>query len=267
MSKQQKLSHWIWDGWCILSLIGIWPRFIEPNFLTVTRLSLPIPHLPKTLEGLKILHFSDLHWKSGFSKKMIAKLIKKSEAFQPDLICFTGDFLCRSVLEDKEGLKKLLNNLHSRIGSFAVLGNHDYERFVTINAEGDYGFENSSSADMIKGLQRLFNANPITGHVTKEAKQVNLHDELINLLSETSLQLLHNENRLVSFEDTFINVCGLGEYSLGRCDPEKTFQTYQKDYPGIILSHNPDSIPQLENYPGFLILSGHTHGGQVNLPE
>ena len=53
---------------------------------------------------------------------------------------------------------------------------------------------------------------------------------------------------------------------LGQCRPEKGFEGYQANYPGIILVHNPDGIKTLQDRPGELILSGHTHGGQVYLP-
>ena len=53
---------------------------------------------------------------------------------------------------------------------------------------------------------------------------------------------------------------------LGRFHPEVAFQSYDSDFPGIILTHNPDSISLLQGYPGEVVLCGHTHGGQVNLP-
>ena len=64
----------------------------------------------------------------------------------------------------------------------------------------------------------------------------------------------------------FLNVCGLGEYILGRSLPEIAFRDYDSRYPGIILAHNPDATPHLKNYPGQVILCGHTHGSQINLP-
>ena len=107
MVKKQ-WSEWAWDLWCIVSGIGIWPRYIEPNILRVTRISLPIAHLPFELIGLKILQFSDLHWNHQFSSFLQKKLIHKINALKPDLIVFTGDFLCCSKLENREGLKNTL---------------------------------------------------------------------------------------------------------------------------------------------------------------
>jgi predicted MPP superfamily phosphohydrolase len=52
----------------------------------------------------------------------------------------------------------------------------------------------------------------------------------------------------------------------GNCQPQEAYGDYDMRLPGIILSHNPDSYDVLEHYPGDVLLFGHTHGGQVNLP-
>lgn len=266
MLKKQ-WTEWMWDAWCIVSGIGIWPRYIEPRLLEVNRLVLPIPHLPSEFAGFKILHFSDLHWSDQFSPSLQRKLIRKANALEPDLILFTGDFLCRSKLEKGDGLKKTLGSLKAKIGCFAVLGNHDYERFVTVNVQGDYDVEAPSSAsNIIKGFKRLFQPVCLTKRVSLQAQQVGLHGELIALLNQTPFQLLNNKTLLVSYKGRCINICGLEEYSLGRFNPEAAFKNYDERYPGIILSHNPDTLEILKHYPGNVVLSGHTHGGQVNLP-
>lgn len=258
----------VWDAWCIVSIIGIWPRFIEPQLLSSTQLTLPIHQLPHSLEGTKIVQISDLHWSKGFSKKLADKIRDKTNKFNPDLIFFTGDFLSRSSLEDGEELLDLLKSLKSTAGCFAILGNHDYGRFVTINSKGDYDIDRASAQSPIsKGFYRLLTpAAAPTGIVSPEAKLVEMHQELIELLKRTSFTLLNNESQLIPCKGSYLNVCGLGEYSLGRCDPEQAFKTYDKKYPGIILTHNPDSFPLLEDYPGELLLAGHTHGGQINIP-
>lgn len=267
MSKKRGKIERLWDLWCLLSGIGIWPRYIEPHLLSVSRLTLLIPSLAPALENMTILHLSDLHWGLSFSPLLRSQIIKQTTLIKPDLICFTGDFLCRSQLEDKEGLKTFLNSLKAKIGCFAILGNHDYAQFVTINEEGDYDVDiPSPEAVVAKGIKALFRSVPLTQRITLEAKKVKMHADLIALLKETPFQLLHNETQFVSFQDSGINLCGLGEYTLGQFHPEKAFSSYQSAFPGIILSHHPDTLPLLKAYPGELILSGHTHGGQVNLP-
>jgi predicted MPP superfamily phosphohydrolase len=219
------------------------------------------------LVGLKILQVSDLHWNSQFSSSLQKKLIRKANALKPDLILFTGDFICRSKLENCEGLKQILNALNAKLGCFAVFGNHDYARFVTVSAKGDYDVEApSSSSNITKGFKRLFQPVVLTKRVSEQAAQVGQNKELLALLKETPFRLLNNMTEQVTYHGVSINICGLEEYSLGRFDPSQAFRNYDQRYPGIVLSHNPDTLAILKDYPGDIILSGHTHGGQVNLP-
>lgn len=265
--RRKQLNEWLWDAWCCASVIGIWPRFIEPNLLSVNKLTLTLPSFSPALKGLKFLHFSDLHWDSHFSSSFAKRITSAINAMTPDFIFFTGDFICRAKLENGAGLKDFLNSLKARIGCYAVLGNHDYQEFVTVNPQGDYDVETPSKTSVIKkGFKRLFQAPTLTRQVTRRAASVKKHRELLELLADTPFQVLNNETKVVACDGQWINICGLEEYSLGKCLPSLAFKNYNNTYPGIILSHNPDTFAILQNYPGDLILSGHTHGGQVNLP-
>ncbi len=92
------------------------------------------------------------------------------------------------------------------------------------------------------------------------------NEVLENLIKKTPFKLLKNESKRVPIRNSFLNVTGLEEYVTGKFNPSQAFQNYDKNYPGIVLAHNPDGVPSLLNFPGDIILCGHTHGGQVNLP-
>lgn len=265
INKNNTISQFLWDLWCTVSLIGIWPRFIEPNLISLTRITLPIAGL-KESASLKIVQFSDLHFNLESSDHFLNKLTRKILNESPDVIVFTGDFLCYSKLEEADKLKKFLNNLHAPYGCFAILGNHDYENFVSINENGEYDVINNSASTLTRGFKRLFSKIKLIGKVTDKAKNTNMHPGLLDLIKETPFQLLHNETKVLTIKGIKLNLCGLGEYSLGKCLPEKAFEHYNIESAGIILSHNPDSLSLLKDYPGDIILSGHTHGGQINLP-
>lgn len=266
-SKNKKYTQWLWDIWCTVSIIGIWPRFIEPNLLSITKLNLKIDNLPQELHGLKIVQFSDLHWNKKFSNYFKQKLISKINSLKADLVLFSGDFLSRSQLEDPEGLKTFLNSIQASTGHFAILGNHDYQQFVTVNSKGDYDIENDISHSVLgKGFKRLFSSVKASKKVTQRAKDLKQHHELLQILAQTPFKLLNNNSKLILFNRSFINLSGIGEYMVGQADVKRTFENYDQQYPGIILVHNPDVIPQLKSYPGSIVLAGHTHGGQVNLP-
>lgn len=264
-NKKNTFSQFLWDLWCTVSVVGIWPRFIEPNLISTTRMTLPVSNLEKSA-SLKIVQFSDLHFNLDLKDYFLNKLTRKILNESPDVIVFTGDFLCFSKLQDADKLKKFLNSLHAPFGCFAILGNHDYENFVSINQDGEYDVINNSSSTLTRGFKRLFSKIKLAGSVTDNAKNTNMHAGLSILLEETPFQVLHNQNKILTIKGIKLNLCGLGEYSLGKCLPEKAFEHYNRESAGIILSHNPDSLSLLKDYLGDIILSGHTHGGQINLP-
>ena len=97
---------------------------IEPNFLKVEQISVPIAKLPPKLQGLKIGFMADFHKGRYVSKGDIRKAVKGLMEQSPDLICLGGDFV-----EGKAGnihtCANILGNLEAPLGVYAVLGNHD----------------------------------------------------------------------------------------------------------------------------------------------
>lgn len=261
-----KPLNFIWDFFCISSIIGIWPRFIEPRLLLTSKLELEILGLPKDLHNLKILQFSDLHFSRSFSPFLLSRLVRKINKLAPDIIVFTGDFICHSSFQDKKGLEKFLSSLNAPYGCYAILGNHDYEKGVSISDSGHYDLLEKKHSSLIRAFQRFFKRPPLNKSLGIKVKDIRFHQELLTAIKNTPFTLLHNETAVIPIKNSFLNICGLGEYMLGKCLPEKAFVNYDRRFPGIVLVHNPDAIPLLKEYPGEMVLCGHTHGMQVNLP-
>lgn len=265
-SKSNLAKHILWDLFCLSSIVGIWPRFIEPKLIFTKNLSLNIPHLPEALNGLKILQISDLHLNSDMSDSLLDKFIKKTKKFQPDLIVFTGDFLCYAIMDQPERLRHFLQQFKARYGCYAVFGNHDYSSFVSINSKGEYDTIAPTASSLGRAFRRIFETTHLTHTTTQQAREITIHQELVKLINDTPFQLLNNQTVTININDTRLNITGLGEYMLGKTDPTTAFSNYDKQAPGIILLHNPDGVSLLKDSPGDIVLSGHTHGGQVYLP-
>lgn len=259
-----KAYNLAWDTWCCLSVVGIWPRYIEPNLLFTTRSTIALPDLPKDLEGFKILQFSDLHYSSSSSFRFLNQLSKKINREKPDLIVFTGDWVVRSKLERPQPLIDFCISLHAPFGAYAILGNHDYEQYVSRSNDGKCHVVTEQQPPIKKAFKTLFGSKSKPS--AHSIPPLFPHPHLADCLKQTPFQLLHNETRLIRIKDTYLNLCGLGDLWLDQCHPQSAFANYDTQFPGIILTHNPDSFVQLQNYPGELLLAGHTHGCQVNLP-
>ena len=73
---------------------------------------------------LRVAHLSDFHLHSGSQLDYYSNVVQQVNAGNPDLVFITGDFA--ADLHGIELLPQILQHLSSRLGKFAILGNHDY---------------------------------------------------------------------------------------------------------------------------------------------
>ncbi len=93
--------------------------------LTVEQVQVAIADLPPHHHGLRLVQLSDFHFDGwGLSPTLLREAIARSNALQPDLIVLTGDFVTDTPTPIHT-LAPHLASLHSRYGTYAVLGNHD----------------------------------------------------------------------------------------------------------------------------------------------
>lgn len=93
-----------------------------------TSMRVPVPNLPAELGGFRFVHLSDIHARHYWAPAYDA-LIDRLKRSPPDLLLITGDFV-NDLNDHRPGLrvlKRLVPQLSSRLGTFAVLGNHDVD--------------------------------------------------------------------------------------------------------------------------------------------
>jgi len=89
----------------ILLAIFIYGKFINPKSLTVKEIAIYDEKLNKDYNGLKIAHFSDLHYGRTTTEKELKKVINNLNDLNPDIVIFTGDlFDSKNISQDTEKL-------------------------------------------------------------------------------------------------------------------------------------------------------------------
>ena len=227
-----KISRRRFFGGVSVAAVGTlgYARFIEAERLQTGRFTIPLTTLTGGQRApLKLLHLSDFHVSAVVSLEYINAAISLSLAWKPDLICVTGDFIT-SRIENGEAYEKILQRLPAAAPTYATLGNHDGGRWA--------------------GQRR--------GHSDEQW--------ITGLLQRSGLTLLHNTATPVRVRDWTLNLVGVGDLWAGSFDPATAFRSPLVPQPTVLLSHNPDTKDALLAHPWDLMLSGHTHGGQLRLP-
>lgn len=105
--------------------------------------------LTSNFSGLKIVHFSDLLYKSTVDKDDVKNLVKRINELKPDIVVFTGDLINKNAKitnEDIEFLEEELESISAKIGKYAIYGDEDYsvESYKTIMEKGKFKILNNS---------------------------------------------------------------------------------------------------------------------------
>lgn len=105
---------------------------IEPHRLEIVRREMSMEGLPKSLDNATLLQLSDLHIGNRVDDDYLADCFEKAKTLHPDFVAFTGDAVDRRGTPDGfHGLSPHVEKLfplfpRGRLGTFAILGNHDY---------------------------------------------------------------------------------------------------------------------------------------------
>ena len=221
--------------WYILfygSFVGF--QKMEVNHQTFTS-----KNLPKAFIGYKIVLFSDAHVGSYTENNqwILQRAIDSINAQKPDMIVFTGDL---QNIQPKDILphQSILSKLKAKDGVYAVLGNHDYAKYVNCD----------------------------------EAKKAENCRQLIKIEREMGWTLLLNEHRTIQRGKSKIVIAGMENDGDGKRFPQKgnikkTLKgVSDKDFI-IMLEHDPSCWRRkiIPDGRAQLTLSGHTHNMQFAL--
>ena len=220
-------ARWLGRNWARVS----YGRRVEPTWLESNEITLPVRDLPHGLQGLRIAHLTDFHGGEHLPPHYLAEVVDRTLSHKPDLIALTGDFVHKGY-RHVDDVARSLSQLRAPLGVYAVLGNHD---FSVRNAMG-------------------------------WRRHKGLHRAVADSLSGRGIRVLRNESEVVSKAGVPFQVAGIDDLWSGECDVAGSLAGLCPNSPRLVLAHNPLTVELLAGQRCDLMLSGHTHGGQVNWP-
>lgn len=180
--------------------------------------------LPEAFDGMTVVQLSDIHVGPTIGKTFIEGLVAKCNALDPDVVVITGDLVDGSVAALGE-LVSPLRNLRAREGVYFVTGNHEYY----------------SGAD-----------------------------EWLEFLTTLGVRPLRNERVSITREGSAIDLAGVDDWSTRRLqilghgtDLGAALRDRELSRVVVLLAHQPKAVAEAAQKGVDLVLSGHTHGGQI----
>ena len=181
----------------------------------------------KDTGGIRIAHIADSHIGTGFSGKGFGERLEKIQETDPDILVITGDFVDDSTMkDDMVSACAALSDFKTKFGIYFCVGNHDL---------GYYGSEHRGYSGQ----------------------------EFLDELRKNGVIVLEDESVLI--DDRFY-VTGRLDADYGRADRldiKSLISGLDKEKYIVVLDHQPTDY-EAEAAAGVdLVLSGHTHGGQL----
>jgi uncharacterized protein len=209
----------------------------DPWDLRIARYTIPIADLPPALEGLRLAQISDTHLGPRIPAAFIESAVAKAMAMKPDMVLLTGDYIHSGVVHIEPSAELFLPLFTLGVPVVGVLGNHDW-----------YG----NGPRMRRAL---------------EAIGVRMIDNSRVFISATGGELQSDA------PSEGLCLAGFGDLTEDGVDVEAALGGIPARMPRLLLSHNPDAA-ELPRFRGRsasaprvdLMISGHTHGGQVHIP-
>lgn len=199
------------------------------SFAEITKEDIIIPNLSPQFDGMTVTLASDFHSSDSMSLNDLKRIVKQMNDLGSDMILLPGDFVTSKPAEFPP-IMEAFSELKATQGIFASTGNHDYDADVDIVSSG---------------------------------------------LEEIGIKILRNDNHVVSKNGEKLYLLGIDDHASGTVDEylegkhapeiEAMFKGVPNGVASIFLCHKPYKFEEYAQTDIGLMVSGHTHGGQIVL--
>lgn len=177
-------------------------------------------------KGYKLVLLSDLHYGVSMNDEQLQKVVDRINDEHADIIVLDGDIVDESTTEKQmKSAFGILGRADSTYGVYYVYGNHDKNAYASMP---NYTAEHL--ADTIK---------------------------------ESGIHILEDDTAVINNEIALIGRADRGDGNADRKDMSELIKGLDSNMEWIVLDHQPSEYDKAENAGADMILSGHTHAGQI----
>ncbi len=209
--------------------LAVYAGEIERHWIDVHHVTVRLPNLPEAFRGFRIAHLADFHYGEYTEPTFLRSAVRAVNALRPDLIALTGDFVSSGPMA-----RRISVDFASHCAE--LLGRLSCPRRFAVMGNHDCFV---GAADVTDALE------------------------------SQGIPVLHNSAVPIERAGARLWLAGTGDILVGnQVDLKAAIPRARnaKSEPLILMAHEPDFADEVVGSGVDLMLSGHTHGGQVRIP-
>jgi uncharacterized protein len=201
---------------------------VSRHEISIERRTIHMKRLPDAFHGFRIVQISDFHYEVFTEPYFLREIVHHVNRLKPDAVLFNGDYVTMGLLPQSR-----------------TIGNAD------------------PCAEILSGVTCPVRFAVLGNHDSGFAEPA-----VLSALANHRLPLLYNSNAPLERGGKRLWFAGTGDACCRKVDLDTAVPTASRtnSEPVILMVHEPDLLPEVARHRVDLMLSGHTHGGQIRFP-